>query len=302
MVSHRAMTAGSLVEAPAGARLAGSPVTRMNGVGNRITVLDLRGTTLVPTPQEARAIDADPALAFDQLMVIHDAREPGTDAFVSIYNTDGSPAGACGNGFRCVAWTMLRGGPGDTLTLATFAGRVACRRVEAWRVAVDMGAPRFAAADIPTTAADPRAVTLGLDADRRFGPAFALSMGNPHAVFFVDDVETLDLEALGAPVEHAAAFPERTNVSFAQVLDRHSIRLRVWERGAGATLGCGTGACATLVAAAATGRTDRSAAVELPGGTLAIVWGDDDRVIMIGPVELEREGVLDASLHLEPSA
>lgn len=297
------MTAGSLREAPAGARLAGWPVARMNGVGNRITVLDLRGGTHVPTTEEAREIGADPALAFDQLMVIHDAREPDADAFVSIYNTDGSRAGACGNGFRCVAWAMLRGSARDTLMLSTFSGQVACRRVGEGRFAIDMGAPRLNAADIPTMAADPRAVTLGLEADRRFGPAFALSMGNPHAVFFLDDASVdlaaLDLEALGAPVEHAAAFPEKVNASFAQILDRETIRLRVWERGAGATLGCGTGACATLVAAAATGRTGRSAEVELPGGTLAIAWGEDDRVIMTGPVVLEREGVLDARLRLD---
>ena len=125
-------------------------------------------------------------------------------------------------------------------------------------------------------------------------------MGNPHAVFFVtEDVAGLDLDALGAPVEHAPAFPERINVSFAQVLGPDAIRLRVWERGAGATLACGTGACATLVAAALTGRTGRAAAVSLPGGTLDIAWGTDDRVVMTGDVELEREGLLGAHLGLE---
>ncbi len=299
MVSHRAMTAGTLLETPAGTRLAGRPVARMNGAGNRITVLDLRGSDAVPTAEEARAIDADPALAFDQLMVIHDPRESGTDAYVSIYNTDGSPAGACGNGARCVAWHLARGGR-DAFTLSTFAGRAACRMAGRNRVAVDMGIPRLVAAEIPTTAADPSAIRLGLAADARFGPAFALSMGNPHAVFFVtEDVAGLDLAALGAPVEHAPAFPERVNVSFAQILGHDAIRLRVWERGAGATLACGTGACATLVAAALTGRTGRAAAVTLPGGTLDIAWGTDDRVVMTGDVELEREGMLGAHLGLE---
>ena len=299
MVSHRAMTAGIPLEAPAGTRLAGRPVARMNGAGNRITVLDLRGHAAMPTAAEARAIAADPALAFDQLMTIHDPREPGTDAAVAIFNTDGSPAGACGNGSRCVAWYLAREGR-EAVTLATIAGRVACRMVGPQRVAVDMGAPRFDAAAIPTIAADPRAVSLGLDADARFGPAFALSMGNPHAIFFVDDdVDALDLAALGAPVEHAPAFPERVNVSFAQVLGRDTIKLRVWERGAGATLACGTGACASLVAAAATGRAGRAASVHLPGGTLLIEWRADDRVIMTGDVELEREGVLGPHLGLE---
>ena len=293
------MTAGTLLEAPAGTRLAGRPVARMNGAGNRITVFDLRGCPTVPTAAEARAIAADPGLAFDQLMVIHDPREPGTDAFVSIFNTDGSLAGACGNGARCVAWYLAREGR-DAFVRATFTGRVACRKVGPWQVAVDMGRPRFAASEIPTLAPDPRAVRLGLAADMRFGPAFALSMGNPHAVFFVtQDIATLDLAALGAPVEHAAAFPERVNVSFAQVLARAAIALRGWERGAGATLACGTGACATLVAAAVIGHAGRAAAVTLPGGTLDIAWGEDDRVTMTGPVELEREGVLGAHFGLE---
>ncbi len=300
MVSQRAMTACLNLEASAGSRLAGRPVARMNGAGNRITVLDLRGSKVVPTAQEARALAADPDLAFDQLMAIHDPREPGTDAFVSIFNTDGSLAGACGNGSRCVAWYLARSS-GDAFTLATSAGRVVCRKVAPRRFAADMGEPRFASIEIPIIAADPRAVRLGLEADARFGPAFALSMGNPHAVFFVTDVGSLDLAALGAPVENASAFPERVNVSFAQVLDRDHISLRVWERGAGATLACGTGACATLVAAATTGRTGRTAAVALPGGTLDIAWGEDDRVTMTGPVELEREGVLDANLALRPA-
>ena len=151
-------------------------------------------------------------------------------------------------------------------------------------------------------AADPRAVSLGLDADARFGPAFALSMGNPHAIFFVGRrrrrPSTSPRSALRS--EHAPAFPERVNVSFAQVLGRDTIKLRVWERGAGATLACGTGACATLVAAAATGRSRaRRAACMLPGGTLLIEWRADDHVIMTGDVELEREGVLGPHLGLE---
>ena len=299
MVSHGAMTAGTLLETPAGTRLAGRPVARMNGAGNRITVLDLRGSAAVPTAAEARTIAADPGLAFDQLMAIHDPREPGTDAFISIFNTDGSLAGACGNGARCVAWYLAREG-GDSFTLATFAGQVACRMAGPNRVAVDMGTPRFTAAEIPTLAANPRVVRLGLEADARFGPAFALSMGNPHAVFFVtEDVAALDLATLGTPVEHAPAFPDRVNVSFAQVLGRDTIKLRVWERGAGATLACGTGACATLVSAAVTWSTGLAAALTLPGGTLDITWRNDDRVIMTGDVELECEGVLGAHLGLE---
>ncbi len=266
----------------------------MNGVGNAIVVLDLRGSDLVATGEEARAIAAAPGLAFDQLMVIHDPRERGTDAFLRIYNVDGSPAGACGNGTRCVAWFLFREQAGDGLVLATSHARLTCRRVGPDRISVDMGAPTFAWDEIPLRDAsiDPRAVAIAEAA--AFGPAFALSVGNPHAVFFVADVEAIDLARAGAPIERAAAFPDRVNVSFAQIVDRQSIVLRVWERGAGATLGCGSGACAALVAAASTGRTARAARVDLPGGRLEIEWREDGHVVMTGPVVLEGETIVPA--------
>ncbi len=282
-------------------RLEGRPLARMNGVGNAIVVLDLRGCEHVVTPEEARAIAAAPGLAFDQLMVIHEPREPGTDGFVMIYNTDGSLSGACGNGTRCVAWFMLRGARGDTLVLTTPTARLDCRRIDEWHFAVDMGEPRFAWEQIPLRdgAVDPRALDFGGGAP---GPAFALGIGNPHAVFFVPDAAAVDLATVGPPVENAPIFPERANVSFAEIVDRETIKLRVWERGAGATLGCGTGACASLVAAAATGRTGRTASVDLPGGRLAIDWRDDNHVIMTGPVELEFEARLDSHLLADRAA
>lgn len=282
-------------------RLEGRSLARMNGVGNAIVVLDLRGCEHVVTPEEARAIAAAPSLAFDQLMVIHDPRAPGTDAFMMIYNTDGSPSGACGNGTRCVAWFMLRDGARDTLLLTTPTARLACRRVDEWHFAVDMGEPRFAWEQIPLRdgRVDPRALDFGGSAP---GPAFALGMGNPHAVFFVPDADAVDLATVGPPVESAPIFPERANVSFAEVVDRETIKLRVWERGAGTTLACGTGACATLVAAAATGRTGRAAVVDLPGGRLAIDWRDDNHVVMTGPVELEFEARLDSHLLADVAA
>ena len=270
-------------------RLAGRPLVRMNGVGNAIVVLDLRGSDLVVTAAEARAIAAVPALHFDQLMVVHDPREPDTEAFVAIHNTDGSSSGACGNGTRCVAWILFRDMAVDHLVLATTAGRLACRREGPWRLSVDMGRPTFDPAAIPVR--QPTA-PLDLPSDNPFRDPFVVGMGNPHAVFFVPDAGAVDLPQLGPSIEHASAFPERVNVSFAQVVDRRLIKLRVWERGAGATLGCGTGACATLVAAATTGRTDRHARVDLPGGPLEITWRDDDHVVMSGPVELEFEATL----------
>ena len=281
--------------------LAPLPLVRMNGAGNAIVVADLRGTRLIPTAEDARAIAAAPGLSFDQLMTIHDPVSAGTDAYMRIYNVDGSLAGACGNGTRCVAWVMLRGSPRDALVLETSAGTLECRRVGAWDFAVDMGRPVFDWALIPlrSGAADHEALELHIDDDAvaALGKPYALSMGNPHAVFFVEDTAALDLARLGPPVELAPAFPERANVSFAQVVDRETIRLRVWERGAGATLACGTGACATLVAAAATGRTGRHARLTLPGGVLDVDWRADDHVIMTGPVELERETTLTQALR-----
>ena len=290
MVSQPAMSQ-RLISAGAVPRLAGRRLVRMNGVGNAIVVLDLRGSDLVVTAAEARAIAAVPALHFDQLMVVHDPREPGTAAFVAIHNTDGSSSGACGNGTRCVAWVLLHDTASDHLVLATTAGRLACRREGPWRFSVDMGRPTFDPAAIPVRGST---APLDLPPDNPFREPFVVGMGNPHAVFFVPDAEAVDLPRVGPSIEHASPFPERANVSFAQVLDRRRIKLRVWERGAGATLGCGTGACATLVAAASTGRTDRHARVDLPGGSLEITWRDDDHVVMSGPVELEFEATLGA--------
>ncbi len=271
--------------------LAGRSVTKMNGIGNAILVLDLRGTDIILTPEAVRAVAAQPRLAFDQFMVLHDPRGAGTNAFMRIYNSDGSAAGACGNGTRCVAALLMAEGC-DEIVLATAAGRLACRRLPDGRISVDMGAPHFDAAAIPVAAGlDPRAIPL----DAALPAAFALGMGNPHAVFFVDDLAALDLAALGPRLETAPAFPDRANISFAQVLDRGTIRLRVWERGAGATLACGSAACATLVAAAETGRTGRAAAIDLPGGRLDIVWHADGHVLMTGPVAFEFAAILDSA-------
>ncbi len=280
--------------------LSGRPFAKMNGIGNAIVVLDLRGLDLVVDAAEARTIDATPGLHFDQLMAIHDPAEAGADAHVRIYNTDGSASGACGNGTRCVAWFMLRGTDRDDLVLTTATARVACRRRGALSFAVDMGEPTFDWRKIPLR--DDDQASLDLAACGAFDRPFAVGLGNPHAVFFVKDADAVDLAAVGPGIEHAPVFPERANISFAQVIDRASIKLRVWERGAGITLGCGTGACAALVAAAATGRTDRAATVELPGGRLAIEWREDGHVIMTGAVELELEGRLGDDVRREQAA
>ncbi|MDU0338787.1 diaminopimelate epimerase [Bosea rubneri] len=279
---------------------------RMNGLGNEITVLDLRGTKSVASEAEARAIAAAPGMHFDQLMVLHDPRTPGTDAFVRIYNTDGSEAGACGNGTRCVAWAMMAdpemGDPArKTLTLETKGGLLPARRLSDLVFTVDMGKPRLAWDEIPL--AEPFHDTSGfelqigpIDAPVLHTPG-AVSMGNPHAVFFVDDPYRFNLEQIGPLLENHPIFPDRANISLAAVKAPDHIVLRVWERGAGITRACGSGACAALVAAVRREFSDRKATVSLPGGDLVIEWRESDgHVLMTGPVELEREGVLEPAL------
>ena len=279
-------------------KLAHHAFAKMNGIGNEIIVLDLRGEKMTVSPEEARAIHAGQGLAYDQLMVLHEPASPGTDAFMRIYNNDGSESGACGNGTRCVAYMLTRDGTGSTLALETQAGLLDCRRVDELTFSVDMGPARLFWQEIPLAQAveDTRHVRLeGVPAGLP-DPA-VVNMGNPHAIFFVADAHGFDLPVIGPQLEHHPMFPERVNVSLAQVLDHEHILLRVWERGAGITQACGTAACATLVAAARLGLTGRKAKVSLPGGDLAIEWREaDGHVIMTGPVEMEFEGRFDPAL------
>ena len=282
--------------------LANRRFLKMNGLGNEITVLDLRGTSLRVTPGEARAIASDPRSRFDQLMVLHDPVTPGTDAFLRIYNTDGSESGACGNGTRCVAWAMLSDPvmarpAGKGLLLETRAGLLPTTREGDVTFTVDMGAPRLKWDEIPLRDPfqDTRSIELQIgpiDAPILHTPA-AVNMGNPHAIFFVKDVEAYDLGRIGPLLEGHPIFPERANISLARVMSPEHIVLRVWERGAGLTRACGSAACAALVAAARKRLTGRTARVTLPGGDLRIEWRErDGHVLMTGPVELEQEGTL----------
>lgn len=281
--------------------LAGRPFLKMNGLGNEIVVLDLRGTSVRVQPEEARAIARAPGSHFDQLMALHDPRAQGADAFMRIYNTDGSEAGACGNGARCVAWALTHDEPAgarrDTLLLQTRAGLLPCRRESETVFTVDMGEPRLRWDEIPL--AEPVADTTGIAL--RVGPIDApalhtpsvVNMGNPHAIFWVEDVEGHDLARVGPLLENHAIFPDRANISLAQVTSYHSLTLKVWERGAGLTRACGSAACAAAVAAARKDFTGRRVRVTLPGGDLFIHWRENDgHVLMTGPVELEHEGVL----------
>lgn len=287
--------------------LANRLVTKMNGLGNEILVVDLRGAGFGVSAPEARAIARSKGLAFDQLMALSDPRSEGAEAYVTILNADGSEAGACGNGARCVAWTLFRDDARDEIFIETAAGRLACRRLGEWRFEVEMGAPRLAWTDIPL--AKPTEDTTAIDL--AFGPPGApllqkpavVSMGNPHAIFFVEDFDAYDLAVIGPALEHDPIFPERANISLARIVSRDHIELKVWERGAGLTRACGSAACAALVAAARKNLTGRRATVSLPGGDLDIVWREsDDMVVMAGPVEFEFETELDPGLFADAAA
>lgn len=276
---------------------------KMNGLGNEIVVLDLRGTSHVVNAAEVLAIAADEKSAFDQMMVLHDARMPGTEAFVRIYNNDGSEVSGCGNGTRCVAWAMMtdpeiaKGFKGSVLRLETLAGLLVCERRAPFAFTVDMGTPRFDWREIPLArdVGDVLAFDVGL-ADGDFGAA-AVSIGNPHVVFFIDDLTRCDLAKMGPLLEHHPLFPERANVSFVAPVARDHFRAKVWERGAGATRACGTAACAIAVLACRKGLSGRDVTISLPGGDLNIVWREsDDHILMTGPVELEWEGRFPADL------
>jgi diaminopimelate epimerase len=287
--------------------LAHRPVSKLNGLGNEILVLDLRGTDVTVSAAEARAIARGGGLAFDQLMVITDPRTEGTDAFVTIYNGDGSQAGTCGNGARCVAFLMTRDTKHEKIVLETFSTRLECWRKSEKVFTVDMGRPRFAWNEIPLREEfyDTRNIELQIgpiDAPILHTPS-AVNMGNPHAIFWVDDTEAYDLGKIGSLLEHHPIFPEGANISLARVISRAHIALKVWERGAGLTRACGSAACAALVAAARKGLTSRHATMSLPGGDLDIAWLEsNDHVEMTGPVEFEFEAQLDPALFTDIAA
>ncbi len=271
------------------------PFRKMNGIGNEILVVDLRATSVVLTPAAVQA--AARQVGFDQLMAIHPSRTPGTDAFLDIYNVDGSPSAACGNGTRCVAALLLDEEGRDELLLESPAGLLPVRRAGT-AITVDMGAPRLAWDEIPLATPVPDTAAFDLQPAiaeaARLGRPGAVSMGNPHIVFWVDDADAVDLAVLGPILEHHPMFPERANISLATMTGPADIALRVWERGAGLTRACGSAACATAVAAVRTGRAGRNVTIYLPGGALQIEWRDSDgHVLMTGAWELEFSGALD---------
>ncbi len=285
------------------AALANQPFVKMNGIGNEIVIVDLRHAAAKVSSDEARAAAGPDGAPYDQLMVLYPPRTPGTDGFIRIYNNDGSEAGACGNGMRCVASLVSEGSGKAALTFETTAGILNCWKSADGLFTVDMGKPRFAWNEIPLAEEfrDTRAIELQIgpiDRPVLHSPS-VVNMGNPHAVFWVDDVEAYDLARLGPLLENHPIFPERANITLAHIISREHIVIRTWERGAGPTKACGSAACATAVAAARLKRTDRKVKVTLPGGDLTIEWRADDHVLMTGPVAFEFEGRFDAALFAD---
>jgi diaminopimelate epimerase len=275
-----------------------APFARMNGLGNEILVVDMRGRGDHVMPEAAVALAADSLTHFDQIMAIHDPRLDGTDFRIDILNADGSQAEACGNGTRCVVQALSAETGKPSFTFETRAGIVTATELADGLVSVDMGKPVFDWDKIPLAEEfhDTSRIELQagpIDAPVLHSPSVA-SMGNPHAIFWVeDDIHTYDIRRFGPLLEHHPIFPQRANITIAQVTSPESIEMWTWERGAGLTKACGSAACATAVSAARTGRTGRSVTVTVPGGPLHIEWRDDDHVIMTGPAEWEWAGRLD---------
>ncbi|HEX3862784.1 MAG TPA: diaminopimelate epimerase [Stellaceae bacterium] len=268
---------------------------KMHGLGNDFVVLDRRRDAIAISAAAARALaDRHTGIGCDQLILVEPPQQPAAQAFMRILNADGNEAEACGNATRCVAGLLAAETGERQVHIETVAGILAAELLDDGRVAVSMGPARTGWRDIPL-AREMDTLTVDLAAGPLAHPA-CTSIGNPHATFFVDDVETIDLAALGPVLEHDALFPARANIGVASVRDGEHIRLRVWERGVGITRACGTGACAAQVAACRRGLTGRHAVVSLDGGDLDIVWREDGQVVMTGPATLAFEGSFDAAL------
>ncbi|NQV82294.1 MAG: diaminopimelate epimerase [Rhodospirillales bacterium] len=269
--------------------------TKMHGLGNDFVVLDARKHEILMDAKLAKAIaDRRLGIGCDQILIIEPATVEGADVFMRILNADGGEVDACGNGTRCVAALVMAESEMEQVRVQTNAGILEATTGEDGHVAVDMGPPNLDWKAIPLAK---KADTLKLDISvgELSGPV-AVNVGNPHAVFFVENAASVALEEFGPEIENHPMFPERTNVEIAQILPDGSIRLRVWERGVGITRACGTGACATLVAACRRELSARHAIIILDGGALGIEWRDDNHVIMAGPVATSFTGLLNKQL------
>jgi diaminopimelate epimerase len=267
------------------------PFRKMHGLGNDFCVLDARAEPLAITPARAAAIaDRHRGVGCDQVIIL-EPPPPGADVFMRIRNPDGSEAGACGNATRCIASLVAEEGGVDRVVVRTIAGDLPVERLPGGLWRADMGPARLRWTDVPLAE---KADTLHLPLS--LGPVAdpaACSMGNPHATFFVEDLDAIDVATLGPALERHPIFPDRANIGFAQVLSPDRIRLVMWERGAGMTLACGSGACATMVNAARRGLTGRRATIAMPGGELDMEWREaDGHVLMTGPVATAFTGAI----------
>jgi len=268
--------------------------TKMHGLGNDFVVIDRRQGGAAPTAAQIRHIaDRHRGIGCDQLVLVEAPAGATADVAFRFYNQDGSESGACGNGTRCAAALVMRETGADKLAIETPAGPLAAEKRAGGLYAVNMGAARSGWRDIPL-AKEMDTLTVPLTVGPLADPV-AVGMGNPHCVFFVDDAEAVDLDTFGPQIEHHPLFPERTNVEVAAITGKDRIRLRVWERGVGITLACGSGACATGVAASRRGRTGRTVEIAVDGGgVLSVEWRADGDVILTGPVAYSFTGAIDA--------
>lgn len=268
----------------------------MHGTGNRILVIDERiQNRPPPTTEQVRSLgDKSTGPGFDQLMWVGASDDPSLSASYRVFNADGSEVEQCGNGVRCVAWMLAREDASRSeFRLASPAGAIDVRMIDDAHIAVSMGAPEFLPERVPFMA-DEQRDRYELDVDDRQIAVSVLSMGNPHCVIEVGDVLTADIDALGPAIERHERFPEGTNVGFMAIRSRDEIDLRVFERGVGETLACGTGACAAVVAAQQSGHVDHEVHVNLPGGQLVVKWrGGADTVWLTGNAEMISEGTID---------
>ncbi|MBO0738366.1 MAG: diaminopimelate epimerase [Alphaproteobacteria bacterium] len=271
------------------------PFLKMHGLGNDFVVLDFRQAAVPVSAAAVRALaDRRTGIGCDQVIVLEAPHHSAARVLMRIRNSDGSEAEACGNAARCIADLLYRETGDPRLPIETMAGLLEAEVLADGRISVDMGPARTDWRDIPL--AQPTDTNhLELSAGPLSDPV-CTNIGNPHATFFVDDIDKVDLASLGPALECHRLFPQRANIAVASVRDRSHIRLRVWERGAGITSACGSAACAALVAAHRRGLTGRAAFVELDGGTLEIGWREDGHVIMTGPASLSFEGRFDPAL------
>ena len=268
---------------------------KMHGIGNDFVVIDARQRDLSLSLNQRRAIaDRHIGVGCDQLILIEPPKDEHADAFMRIYNTDGSEAEACGNATRCIASLVMNENDTRHTIIETVAGLLDAEIADQGLISVDMGPANLDWRDIPLSDAIDT-LHLGIGSGPLQDPV-GVNMGNPHAVFFVDDAANVDLPLHGPALERDIIFPEFANIGVAQVRGDEDIRLRVWERGVGETLACGSGACAAIVAASRRGLTGRKAFVELNGGTLQMEWMPDNHVLMTGPVATSFSGVLNPAL------